>query len=137
MGAASIYVEQNTLDHWLCDTAIPSPPTPYLALFTSITGLEENTIESADEISGGSYDRVSVVGKFDPASAESEVILNDTIEFPEATADWGTATHYAIMDGNTLGSGNILFHGELDRSRTILEGDVFRVRTGNLKVTMD
>lgn len=134
MSAGSIYIIQNTLNHWLCNTAIPVPPTPWLALFHADTGLLANDGALQDEVDNLGYNRVDVSGKFDAADSEGECILNDTIEFPEASEDWGEVTHFAILDAET--DGNILVWDELQRPRTILEGDVYRVRVGNLKVKL-
>jgi len=48
------------------------------------------------------------------------------------TAD--TITHAFIADASS--SGNILFVGALDASRTIDDGDIFRINAGNLVIEL-
>jgi hypothetical protein len=56
------------------------------------------------------------------------------IEFPQAGGSWGTITHVGIRDAET--TGNLLFHTALDASKTISTGDVFRIASGSLSVTL-
>lgn len=140
MGAMSDYLENKILDHCLKGTAFTSPSGVYVGLFKAVTGLEANTIASASEVSGGSYARVKVGGgasiNFNSASAGATTNAND-IEFPVATADWGTITHVAILDSATLGAGNILFWAALPTSKTVYNGDGFKFRAGDMSVTLD
>ena len=57
------------------------------------------------------------------------------IEFP-ASGGGGddTITHAFIADASS--SGNILFVGALSSSRTIAEGDIFRINANNLTITL-
>jgi len=57
------------------------------------------------------------------------------IEFPTATASWGTVGWVAVWDN--LSGGNLLFHGALTASKTIASGDVFRIPAGDLDITLD
>jgi hypothetical protein len=43
-------------------------------------------------------------------------------------------THAFIADAST--SGNILFVGALDASKTIASGDIFRINAGNLTIEL-
>jgi hypothetical protein len=56
------------------------------------------------------------------------------VEFPQAGSSWGTITHIGIRDALT--TGNLLYHTPLDASKTIATGDVFRIATGSLSVTL-
>jgi hypothetical protein len=57
------------------------------------------------------------------------------VEYPTATADYGTVTHVGIWDAST--SGNMLAYAALTASKTISTGDVFRIPTGDLDITLD
>lgn len=57
-----------------------------------------------------------------------------TIFFPEATASWGTCTHYLLFDAET--GGNLLAYGPLDESIKPVANKVPIVREGNLNMTM-
>jgi hypothetical protein len=140
MGAFSDTLENAVLDHVLNNgraLEYTPPTTLYIALFTSNGGLENNTEGSQDEVSGGAYARQSLDGAtnyFTPASGGETSNYAD-IEFPVATADWGTITHMAIMDALT--SGNVLFWGELTSSKLIETGDQFKFTAGNLDLSLD
>jgi hypothetical protein len=56
------------------------------------------------------------------------------VTFPQATASWGTVGWIGINDALT--SGNLLYHTALDTSKTIDTGDIFKISTGNLSVTL-
>jgi hypothetical protein len=57
-----------------------------------------------------------------------------SIEFSQATADWGIVAYVGIRDALT--SGNLLYHTALDTSKTIANGDIFKITAGNLSVTL-
>lgn len=140
MSAFSDYLEIAVLDHVLNNgraLTFTPPTTLYIALFTSVGGLENNTELSQTEVSGGSYARQSLDGSanyFEPAASGATSNHAD-ITFPVATADWGTITHVAIMDALT--SGNVLIWGELTSSKIIENGDQFKFTAGNLDITLD
>ena len=136
MGAASNYLEGKLLDHTLTSTAF-TQPSRYLALFTADTGLEANSGFSGTEVStanSSNYARQAIT--FAAASSGSSS-SNATVTFPTAGANWGTITHIAIMDGSTVGSGNVLFWGAVTTSKTIETGDTFQVSSGNLTISLD
>ena len=86
---------------------------------------------SGTEVSGGSYARTSATF----ASPTNGVTTNSAdITFPQATASWGTVGWIGINDAST--SGNLLFHTPLDTSKTIDSGDIFKIATGSLSVTL-
>lgn len=140
MSAASNYLENKVLDHVLRYGTAPytGVSTVYLALFTNTSGNAATNLESGtltDEIgtSGTAYARQSIT--FAAASSGSSA-SNATVTFPTATANWGTITHVAVMDGDTEGAGNVLFWGAVTTSKTIETGDTFQVTSGNLTVSL-
>ena len=141
MGAFSDYTENIVLDHILSNgrSALVYTPatTLHIALFTSSGGLEDNVEGSQTEISGGAYARQSLDGTTNYFSEASggETSNYAAIEFPVATADWGTITHVAIMDAST--SGNVLIWGELTSSKLIETGDQFKFTAANLDLSLD
>jgi hypothetical protein len=56
------------------------------------------------------------------------------VEFDQATANWGTVTHFGILDAST--SGNLLYHGALTASKVIDDGDVFKFASAAVSVTL-
>ena len=138
MSAASNYLENKLLDHVLTATSYTAPGARYLALFTNTSGnaaanLEAGTLTDEVSTSGTAYARQAVT--FAAASGGSSA-TNATVTFPAATANWGTITHVAVMDGNTAGSDNVLFWGAVTTSKTIETGDTFQVSSGNLTISL-
>lgn len=90
----------------------------YLALYTTNpTGADTGT-----EVSGGAYERQLV--SFSAPSTESGVRTIKTtseINFPVATADWGTITHIGIR--TALTGGSLISSVALTNPRTIQTGD--------------
>jgi hypothetical protein len=56
------------------------------------------------------------------------------LSFQHLVAQQNVITHVIIADA--LSSGNILFVGALDASKTIADGDIFRINAGNLTVEL-
>lgn len=128
MGAATNYLEDAILNHVLRNTSYTSPTTVYLALFTSAPG----EIGGGTEVSGGNYSRQPV--SFTAPSGG--VTSNDSnVNFPVATADWGTITHFAIFDAET--SGNMLLYDALTQSKVVQVGDQLIFKAGDLSITLD
>lgn len=123
----SNYLETELLDHVFAGNAYTSPSTVYVGLFT--TNPDEDG--SGTEVSGGSYARqagtFSVTGNTATTTA--------AIEFPTATGTWGTVTHIGIYDA--VSAGNLLAYAALTTSKSIASGDVFRIPTGDIDITLD
>lgn len=131
MAAASDYVEDRTLDFWLKanSQSTSAPSTVYVALFTSNPADDASGTEVST--SGTAYVRKAVT--FGTVSGGS-VSNSANVTFDAATASFGTVSHLGIFDASS--SGNLLFHGALDASKSIDTGDTFQITTGNLTVTM-
>jgi hypothetical protein len=129
MAEMSNYLENALLNATLNATTYTAPATVYVSLWTS----DPTDAGSGTEVSGGSYARTAV--SFATASGTSGNVLNDAdVTFPTATASWGTVGWIGINDAAT--SGNLLYHTALDTSKTIDSGDIFKISTGNLSVTL-
>jgi len=122
------YLENKIIDHMLRNQAYTPPSTVYVALFTSAT----DDTGGGTEVSGGSYARQAVTLSAASGGASSNTA---DITFPQATTDWGTITHIALMDAET--GGNMLMHSPLDASKTVNNGDTFKINAGDLDVTVD
>jgi len=142
MSDASTYTENRTLDFWLKANSLTTtaPATVYLALFVSgdsaggtADNLEAGTLTDEVSTSGTAYARQAVTfGTISDGSVSS----NANVTFPTATANFGTITHVAVMDGSTAGAGNVIFYGDLTSSKTIETGDTFQITSGNLTITL-
>ena len=127
MAEMSNYLENALINATLRNTSYTSPTTTYLALYTS----DPTDADTGTEITGGSYVRQAITFG---APSNGTSTNSAAVEFPQATADWGVISHVAIRDAVT--SGNLLFHTALDASKTINNGDVFKITAGNLSVQL-
>ena len=127
MAEFSNYLENAVINAVLRNTTYTSPATVYVSLYTS----DPTDADVGTEVSGGSYARVAVT-----MGAPSNGVTSNSadVTFPTATASWGVVTHIGIHDDLT--AGNLLFHTPLDTSKTIDSGDIFKITTGNLSVTL-
>lgn len=129
MAEMSNYLEVALLNGTLNGTTYTAPAAVYVALFTS----DPTDAGSGTEVSGGSYARTAVT--FDTASGTSGSVASDAdCTFPQATGNWGTVGWIGIYDAST--SGNLLYHTALDASKTIETGDIFKIASGSLTVTL-
>jgi hypothetical protein len=121
--------ETSTLSYLLTAGAVTRPTAWYVALFTSDP---TDTGAAGTEVSGFSYVRVAVT-----FSVTDNVASNTAgVEFPAATGGaWGTVSHIGIMDALT--GGNMIIHSALTASKAIADGDVFRIPTGDLDISLD
>ena len=127
MTAMSNYLENALINATLRNTSYTSPSTVYVALFTS----DPTDAGTGTECSGGAYVRQSATFAAPSDGASS---ISADVEFPQATGAWGTITHFGIFDASS--SGNLLYHGALTASKTIATGDVLKITSSNLTVTL-
>jgi len=127
MAEMSNFLENALINATLRNTTYTSVATVYVSLWTS----DPTDAGSGTEVSGGSYARTAVTF----AAPSNGVTTNSAdVTFPTATASWGTVGWIGINDAAT--SGNLLYHTALDTSKTIDSGDIFKISTGNLSVTL-
>ena len=127
MAEFSNYLENALINAVLRNTSYTSPTTVYVGLYTT----DPTDADTGTEVSGGSYARTAVTF----GAPSNGVSTNSAdVTFPTSTASWGTVTHIGIHDAST--AGNLLFHTPLDTSKTIDSGDIFKITSGNLSVTL-
>ena len=123
----SNYLENALVNATLRNTSYTSPAAVYAALFTT----DPTDAGSGTEVSGGSYARTAITF----GSPSNGVTTNSAdVTFPTCTVAWGTVTHMGIFDAST--SGNLLYHTPLDTSKLIETGDIFKIASGSLTVTL-
>jgi hypothetical protein len=127
MAELSNYLENALINVTLRATSYTAPTTVYVALYTS----DPTDADTGTEVSGTSYARQSVTFG---APSNGATTNSAAVEFPQAGGSWGTVTHIGIRDAST--AGNLLYHTALDASKTIATGDVFRIASGSLSVTL-
>ena len=127
MSEMSNFLENALINATLRATTYTSVATVYVSLWTS----DPTDAGSGTEVSGGSYARTAVTF----AAPSNGVTTNSAdVTFPTATASWGTVGWIGINDAAT--SGNLLYHTALDTAKAIDSGDIFKISTGNLSVTL-
>src|SRR5210317_345692 len=127
MAEFSNFLENALINATLRATTYTSPASVYVSLYTT----DPTDADTGTEVSGGSYARTAVT----MGAPSNGVSTNSAdVTFPTATASWGTVTHIGIHDAST--AGNLLFHTPLDTSKTIDSGDIFKIASGNLSVTL-
>lgn len=127
MAEISNYLENALINGTIRGTSYTAPSTVYVGLYTS----DPTDANTGTEVTGGSYARQSATFA---APSNGSSASNADITFPQATANWGTVGWIGILDAST--SGNLLYHTALDAAKTIETGDIFKIASGNLTVTL-
>ena len=136
--AATTYLENKLLSLIFKNNAgsFSSPGNSiYVGLATAVSDAEAGSLTEA---TFGNYARQQVTAAnwtLASSSTDQQTIKNAAnIEFPASTGTTNTVTHAFIADASS--SGNILFIGALDASKTIATGDIFRINTNNLTIEL-
>ena len=127
MAEMSNYLENALINATLRGTNFTAPAAVYVSLHTA----DPTDDGSGAEVSGGSYARQAAT-----FGAPSNGVSTTTadITFPQATGSWGTIGWIAIWDAES--AGNMLYHTPLDTSKAIDTGDIFKIASGSLTVTL-
>ena len=131
MSSFSDYTE-NLVLNWLLTTNSATRPTAwYVGLFTAAP----SDTGGGTEVAGNAYARVATGTISVTGTAPTTATNSSAIEFAAASGgNWGTVTHAAVFDAST--GGNMLAWAALTTSRTINDGDVFRIPASSLTVTL-
>lgn len=124
-----INTAEKLLLDWMFTTDAATRPTSWtVALFTTAPN---NAGAGGVEVSGGSYARQSVTfttSAGDPSNATNSA----AVEWPVATAGWGTVVAAGVYDNG----GNLLGWGNLNTPREIQLDDIFRIPAGELDINL-
>jgi|SRR5215831_14096143 len=137
-GSATVYLEQRVLGHTLGYQALTMPASVWLGLTTSLP----SATSAGQEVTGGAYARqqatfaLSTGATVSPAMAANSA----TVQFPTATAPWGTVGWFELWDATT--GGNRLYWGPLvdpadgitPITRSVQVGDIMRFQAGVIQV---
>jgi hypothetical protein len=137
--AATNYLERRILDFIFKNNALSfaSPgDSIYVGLATAVSAAETGSLTEANFTN---YVRKQVTAAnwttIGDDSTDTQTAKNAAnIEYPASGGTNNTITHVFIADALT--SGNILFVGELDVSKVIADGDIFRINAENLTVEL-
>jgi len=138
--AATNYLERRLLHYIFKNNSLTfnSPgDNIYVGLATAVSAAETGSLTEA---TFGGYARQNVTAAnwttIGADSTDTQTAKNtNAIDFPAKT-DSGTQTitHVFLVDASS--SGNILFVGELDASKALAEGDIFRINATNLSIEL-
>lgn len=122
-GAFSDFLEKALLRHVFGSTAYTRPASLWVALYKT---LGTDTGPGTEPLTAAGYARTVATfadapDLFDGSSAMWNPAL---IQFPVATADWGTVVWMGVHDAVT--GGNMLAHGPLAVTKTVTRGDAVR-----------
>lgn len=127
MAEMSNYLENALINGTIRGSSYTAPTNVYVALYTT----NPTDADTGTEVTGGSYARQIVTFG---APSDGASVSNADVTFPQATASWGTIGWIGLRDA--VSGGNLLYHTALDASKTIDTGDVFKINSGNLSVTL-
>ena len=138
--AATNYLERRLL-HYIFKNNSLSFSSPgdsiYVGLATAVSAAETGSVTEAS-FSGYARQQVAAASwtTIGADSTDTQTAKNTSaIEFPAKTDSGNvTITHVIIADASS--SGNILFVGALDASKTLAQNDIFRINTNNLSIEL-
>lgn len=131
--ALTNYARSKLTNHLTGKTAFTMPTTVYAALFTADPTLA-GTLTNEVAASRG-YARQAITSTMGTSTGGS-VSANaaDILFGPDTASNWGTITHIAIMDGGTIGAGNMLAKIAAPTAKLVQVDDYYRIKAGDLTV---
>jgi len=124
--------ETHTLKYLLTSDRVTRPTSWYVALCT--TDPTDSALGTEVSTSGTAYARQSVTFTVSGNNASN----SSAIEFPEATASYGTVVAVMIMPALTGGTASeMIAHAQLTTDKAIASGDIFRIPAGDLDINID
>lgn len=124
-GNLTNYAEDKILDH-LLGTASYTMPTTYISLYT----VAPTDSSAGTEVTGGSYARQAAAFSAASGGATSNSANLDFTGMPSCTV-----VAVGVMDALT--GGNLLVYGTLTANKTLDAGDILRIASGDLDITID
>ena len=119
--------ETRVLNYVFTTSSVTRPTAWHVALYTAAP----SDSGGGTEVSGGAYARQSVAFSVSGNTATN----SGAVEYPTATASYGTVSHVGVFDAAT--GGNLIAYAALSASKAIDTGDVFRVPAGDLDITLE
>lgn len=141
--AATTYLENKLLAYiFKNDSGSFSSPgdSIYVGLATAVSDAEAGTLTEVNTTTqDANYARQQVTAANWTLTADSadQQTVNNTANI-EYSASSGVATYTVthVFIADALTSGNILFVGQLDASKAIASGDIFRINATNLSIEL-
>ena len=136
--AATTYLEHAVLD-FIFKNNSESFTTPgdsiYIGLATAVSDPEAGTLTEATFTNYARQQVTAANWTLASGATDAQTVTNAAnIEYPASGGTTETITHAFVVDAAS--SGNIMFIGALDASKTIDSGDIFRINAGNLTIEL-
>jgi len=123
----SNYLEQALLDHVINSATLSAITTLYVSVYET----DPTDANTGTETSYTGYTRQLVAFSRTGSTVDNDADIN----FPENTGSSVTVTHFGVHDAVT--AGNLLYHGSLDESKQITNGDELKIKAGELDISED
>lgn len=124
---------ENMVLNWaLTANAVTRPTTWYIALFKADP---TDTATVTQEVTGGGYARQTVAFTV----TGNQAVNTGEVNFGQASASWGTVTHWAVMTAST--GGTMLYYGATEDAGgtntgfTVNNGDTFKFPASTITIT--
>jgi hypothetical protein len=130
-GSKADFIEAKVLNLLLGAVAYTIPTPVFFGLWGTAGSLTDAFVgNTANEVSGGAYDRVSMTNNttnFATVAANASKVNSVAITFPTATANWNAAANLnqvGTLDGNLkTAADNGMFWGDLTVPKPVLNAD--------------
>lgn len=130
-------LEKEILNHVFGNTALNVPSTIYVGIHvgnTAPSGEGENIVEPT-----GGYQRVAITRNTTtfPTTANNQIKNGIEVKFPQATANWGTPTHWFLTNVQKGVAGEkIYLVGTIGLPKEVLSGDAPFFGANDLTVSL-
>lgn len=128
MSSFTNYLEAALLNHVFRAVALSAPAAVYVGLFTSAPG----EAGGGTEVSGGSYARQAITFG---APSGGTVTQSGAVQFPLASASWGTVVAYGIFDA--VSGGNLLAWAAVTPNLLVDSGQQAQLADGVVTISLD
>lgn len=136
--AATTYLEHAVLDFIFKNNSesFTSPgDSIYIGLATAVSDPEAGTLTEATFTNYARQQVTAANWTLASGGTDAQTVTNAAnIEYPASGGTTETITHAFVVDAAS--SGNIMFVGALDASKSIASGDIFRINAGNLTIEL-
>lgn len=130
MSDFSNYAENAIANHLFRNSALTSPTTVYLALFTAVTDAEAGT---GTECSSTGYARQAITFG---APSNGVVTNSSAVTFGPLTVSTTSITHVGIFDALTTGNALSILKAPTGGTISFSSGDSIQFAIGNLSFTV-
>lgn len=130
----SDFCAHEILDHIFKNGEYAQPTNIYVGLAKSDIA-DGSSGDDCDEVDGSNYSRKQQDTWNAASAVTAETENTQAITFSVASASWDTVTHFFLSPDSA--NGNILFHGTVDTSKSVGDGDTVQWDVETLTISLD